>query len=125
MRRFVLTFLSLALWLAGPVLAADRSLSGDGRSRECCSEPAAGDGEALERRRAHRERMRQLRLELQRDMDSSSAEPWPSDPRHPRWRNDHPAGPVRGIGLRRLSPEEREHLRHEMRGAWRAGPGER
>ena len=124
MRRFVLVFLSSALWLAGPVLAVDRSSSDDGRSRECCSEPA-GDAEALERRRAHRERMRQLRLELQRDMGNSPAEFWPSGPRHPRWRNDDSGGPVRGIGLRRLSPEEREHLRHEMRGAWRAGPGER
>lgn len=119
-RPFVQVLGLVACLIAWPASAAERRLMVEGQARDCCSEPRFGDDPSSGHRRMDRERMRQLRQDLRRDMDSSSSDEPP--PRGRAWSSDDDRRGYRhGVGLRRLSPEERERMRDEIREAWRDG----
>lgn len=111
----------LALSASAVVFAADTSAR-PLHWRDVRDDPVSRE-QFLEQRREQRERMRMLRQELRREVDAASANA-PARVVEPRaWREvraqDTQIDPDRGARPRRLSPEERERLREDMREVWR------
>jgi len=121
-RCISLLFALIVSGVSGAALAADNS-GQPLRWRDVREDPVARE-EFLEQRREQRERIRQIRQELRRDLD---VVPPPMPSRVLERRNslearsqDRPLdSPDRLSQPRRLSPEERTRFREDMREVWR------
>lgn len=111
----------MALGASGWVSAADDALPRSVRWRDSREDPRMRE-ELIEQRREQRERMRLLRQELRREMESAPPG-WMLERRGGREDRRQDIQVERGSGLRRMSPEERVRFREDMREAWREHRG--
>jgi len=128
-RFLFLVLVTISLTAARPASAAC-SLAPSTRASEPCEDSVTRE-ELAQQRLEHRERVRQLRLELRREMINTPLPPPPQqqlpimlEPERRRMRAAGEDGlqerPEHDGGrLQRLSPEERMRLRHDVRDVWR------